>query len=114
MHGVIAALNDHPSSLFTDEQAKQLLIVKYEFPVLVKKLRDSARARTSYQDFLTKEDRKKLDDCIKSEARLKVKYEKREEQGRELEELLQDIRPRHKENMDERQEGLKKLKNSCC
>ncbi|KAG5580991.1 hypothetical protein H5410_051618 [Solanum commersonii] len=33
--------------------------------------------------------------CIKSEARLKVKYEKMEEQGRELEELLQDIRTRN-------------------
>ncbi|KAG5580985.1 hypothetical protein H5410_051612 [Solanum commersonii] len=79
MHGAIAALNNNPSSLFTNEQAKKLLTVKYEFPVM---------------EFLTEEDMKKLDDCIKSEARLKVKYEKKEEQGRELEEFLQDIRTR--------------------
>ncbi|KAH0720334.1 hypothetical protein KY285_005142 [Solanum tuberosum] len=114
MHGPIAALSDNPSSLYTDEQAKHLLRLKYAFPVMVKKWRDLARAKSSYQELLTEEDRKKLDDCTKSKARLKVKYENKEEQGRELEELLQDIRTRQKEIMDERHEGLKTLKNSCC
>ncbi|KAG5580989.1 hypothetical protein H5410_051616 [Solanum commersonii] len=163
MNYAIAASDDNPLSLFNNEQAKKLIKLNYESPVMKveyekkkeqartrqkeiillsqekdgkiestsnelvttkmemdglrkhwSNIQDSTRARKSYQDFLTEEDRKKLDDSIKSEARWKVKYEKREEQGRELEELLQHIRTRHKENMDERQEGLKKLKNSRC
>ncbi|XP_049407412.1 uncharacterized protein LOC125870908 [Solanum stenotomum] len=109
MHGAIAALNENPSSLFSDEQAKQLVKLKYEFPVMVKKWRDLARAELSYQEFLTnfEEDRKKLDNWIRSEAMLKSEYDKKEEQARELEALLQDIRTRQKEIMDERQEGSK-------
>ncbi|KAH0641279.1 hypothetical protein KY285_037865 [Solanum tuberosum] len=107
MHGAIAALNENPSSLFSDEQAKQLVKLKYEFPVMVKKWRDLARAELSYQEFLTnfEEDRKKLDNWMRSEATLKSEYDKKEEQARELEALLQDIRTRQKEIMDERQEG---------
>ncbi|KAG5588431.1 hypothetical protein H5410_048865 [Solanum commersonii] len=109
MHGAIAALNENPSSLFSDEQAKQLVKLKYEFPVMVKKWRDLARAELSYQEFLTnfEEDRKKLDNWMRSEATLKSEYDKKEEQARELEALLQDIRTRQKEIMDERQEGSK-------
>ncbi|WMV48200.1 hypothetical protein MTR67_041585 [Solanum verrucosum] len=109
MHGAIAALNENPSSLFSDEQAKQLVKLKYEFPVMVKKWRDLARAELSYQECLTnlKEDRKKLDNWIRSEAMLKSEYDKKEEQARELEALLQDIRTRQKQIMDERQEGSK-------
>ncbi|KAK6781174.1 hypothetical protein RDI58_023358 [Solanum bulbocastanum] len=43
MCGAIAALNENPSSLFSDEQAKQLVKLKYEFPVMIKKWRDLAR-----------------------------------------------------------------------
>lgn len=108
MCGAIAALNENPSSLlFSDEQAKQLVKLKYEFPVMVKKWRELARAELSYQEFLNnfEEDRKKLDNWIRSEAKLKSEYDKKEEQARELEALLQDIRTRQKEIMDERQEG---------
>ncbi|KAH0637417.1 hypothetical protein KY289_037332 [Solanum tuberosum] len=107
MHGAIAALNENPSSLFSDEQAKQLVKLKYEFPVMVKKWRELARAELSYQEFLTnfEEDKKKLDNWMRSEATLKSEYDKKEEQARELEALLQDIRTRQKEIMDERQEG---------
>ncbi|XP_055811985.1 lysine-specific demethylase JMJ26-like [Solanum dulcamara] len=107
MHGAIAALVENSSSLFSDEQAKQLLKLKYELPVMVKKWRDLEQSESSYQEFLTnfEEDRKKLDIWIRSEERLKAEYNKKEEQARELEALLQDIRTRQKEIMDERQEG---------
>ncbi|KAK4732734.1 hypothetical protein R3W88_025722 [Solanum pinnatisectum] len=66
----------------------------------------SAQTLANYQEFLTnfEEDRKKLDNWIRSEATLKSEYDKKEEQARELEALLQDIRTRQKEIMDERQE----------
>ncbi|XP_060179465.1 lysine-specific demethylase JMJ29-like isoform X5 [Lycium barbarum] len=107
MYGAIAALNENPSSFFSDEQTKQLVKLKYEFPVMVKKWRDLARAESSYQEFLTsfEEDRKKLDDWIRSEARLKSEYVKKEEQARELEAALQTIKNQKKEIMDERQEA---------
>ncbi|XP_059292854.1 lysine-specific demethylase JMJ29-like isoform X9 [Lycium ferocissimum] len=107
MHGAIAALNENPSSLFSDEQAKQLVKLKYEFPVMVKKWRDLARAESSCQEFLTsfEEDRKKLDDWIRSEAKLKSEYVKKEEQARELEAALQTIKNQQNEIMDERQEA---------
>ncbi|XP_055813827.1 lysine-specific demethylase JMJ29-like isoform X2 [Solanum dulcamara] len=107
MCGAIVALNENPSSLFSDEQTKQLVKLKYEFPVMVKKWRDLARAESSYQEFLTnfEEDRKKLDIWIRSEERLKAEYDKKEEQAIELEAILQDIKTRQKEIMDERQEG---------
>lgn len=107
MSGAIAALNENPSSLFSDDQAKQLVKLKYEFPVMVKKWRDLARAESSYQEFLTnfEEDRRKLDDWIRLEATLKSEYDKKEEQARELEAILRDIKTRQKEIMDERQEA---------
>ncbi|XP_019247040.1 PREDICTED: lysine-specific demethylase JMJ25-like isoform X1 [Nicotiana attenuata] len=106
MCGAIAALNENPSS-FSDEQTKQLVKLKYEFPFMLKKWRDLAQAESSYQEFLTKfeEDRKKLDNWIRSEARLKSEYEKKEEQARELEAALQTIKTRQKEIMNERQEA---------
>ncbi|KAM3327020.1 putative protein isoform X3 [Capsicum chacoense] len=60
--GAIAALSECPSSIFSDEQAKQLVKLKYEFPVMVKKWRDLAQDESRYQEFLTnfEEDRKKL------------------------------------------------------
>ncbi|KAJ8530715.1 hypothetical protein K7X08_023596 [Anisodus acutangulus] len=59
MCGAIAALNENPS-LFSDEQANQLVKLKYEFPFMVKKWRDLAQAVSSYQEFLTsfEEDKK--------------------------------------------------------
>ncbi|MCE3051884.1 hypothetical protein HAX54_051130 [Datura stramonium] len=107
MCGAIAALNKNASSLFSDEQAKQLVKLKYEFPVMVKKWRDLAHDESSYQEFLTNfdEDRKKLDNWIRSEARLKSEYAKREEQAKELEAIIQAIKTRQKEIMDERREA---------
>ncbi|XP_060178737.1 lysine-specific demethylase JMJ26-like isoform X1 [Lycium barbarum] len=107
MYGAIAALNENSSSFFSDEQTKQLVKLKYEFPVMVKKWRDLARAESSFQEFLTsfEEDRKKLDDWIRSEARLKSEYVKKEQQARELEAALQTIKNRQKEIMDERQDA---------
>nr|XP_033510303.1 lysine-specific demethylase JMJ25-like isoform X4 [Nicotiana tomentosiformis] len=106
MCGAIAALDENPSS-FSDEQAKQLVKLKYEFPFMLKKWRDLAQAESSYQEFLTnfEEDRKKLDNWIRSEARLKSEYVKKEEQARDLEAALQTIKTRQKEIMNERQEG---------
>ena len=81
MHDAIAALNENPSSLFSDEQVKQLVKLKYEFPVMVKKWRELAQSESSYQEFLTnfEEDMKKLDIWIRSKERLKAEYDKREE-----------------------------------
>ncbi|KAG5580987.1 hypothetical protein H5410_051614 [Solanum commersonii] len=50
MHDAIVALNDNLLSLFNDEQAKKLLKLKYESPVMVKKWRDLARSKSSFQD----------------------------------------------------------------
>ncbi|KAH0739830.1 hypothetical protein KY290_038535 [Solanum tuberosum] len=113
VHDAIAALSDNPSSLLSNEQAKQLRRLKYEFPFMVKKCRDLARSKSSCQEFFTdfEEDRKKLDDWIRSEQRLKAKYEKKEEEARELEERLQDIRTMQKEIMDERQERSRESQN---
>ncbi|MCE3051885.1 hypothetical protein HAX54_051131 [Datura stramonium] len=107
MCGAIAALIENASSLFSEEQAKQLVKLKYEFPVMVKKWRNLAHDQSSYQEFLTNfdEDRKKLDNWIRSETRLKSEYVKREEQARELEEILQAIKTRQKEIMDERRDA---------
>ncbi|KAF3640647.1 hypothetical protein FXO38_22043 [Capsicum annuum] len=62
--GAIAALSENPSSFFSDDQAKQLVKLKYEFPVMVKKWRDLAQDESKYQQFLTnvEEDRKKLNE----------------------------------------------------
>uniref|UniRef100_M1CWG9 JmjC domain containing protein n=1 Tax=Solanum tuberosum TaxID=4113 RepID=M1CWG9_SOLTU len=113
VHDAIAALSDNPSSLLSEEQAKQLRRLKYEFPFMVKKCRDLARSKSSCQEFFTdfEEDRKKLDDWIRSDTRLKAKYEKKEEEARELEERLQDIRTMQKEIMDERQERSRESQN---
>ncbi|KAH0634371.1 hypothetical protein KY284_037157 [Solanum tuberosum] len=113
VHDAIVALSDNPSSLLSDEQAKQLQRLKYEFPFMVKKCRDLARSKSSCQEFFTnfEEDREKLDDWIRSEPRLKAKYEKKEEEARELEERLQDIRTMQKEIMDERQQRSRESQN---
>ncbi|KAM3356871.1 putative protein isoform X1 [Capsicum galapagoense] len=105
--GAIAALSECPSSFFSDEQGKQLVKLKYEFPVMVKKWRDLAQDESRYQEFLTnfEEDRKKLSNWTRLEETLKSEYYKREEQARELEAILQTIRTRQKEINDERQEA---------
>lgn len=60
--GAMASLNKDPS-LFSDEQANQIAKLKHEFPFMVKKWMDLARAESSYLEFLInfEEDRKKLD-----------------------------------------------------
>nr|XP_016500949.1 PREDICTED: lysine-specific demethylase JMJ25-like [Nicotiana tabacum] len=106
MCGAIAALNEDPSS-FSDEHVKQLVKLKHEFPIMVKKWRDLAQAVSSYQEFLTnfEEDRKKLDEWNRLEAKLMAEYVKKEEQARELEAALQTIKTRQKQIMDERLEA---------
>ncbi|KAM3356866.1 putative protein isoform X1 [Capsicum galapagoense] len=107
MSGAIAALNENPSPLFNEEQANQLLKLKYEFPFMVKKWRDLAQDESRYRELLTnfEEDRTNLDNLIKSEKMLKSEYAKREEQARELEALLQTIRTRQKEITEERRKA---------
>ncbi|CAN4120712.1 unnamed protein product [Withania somnifera] len=107
MCSAIAALNENPSSLFSDEQAKQLVKLKYEFPVMVNKWRYLAQAESRYQEFLTcfEEDREKLNSWSRLEEALKSEYVKREKQAREFEELLQTIRTRQKEIMEDRHEA---------
>ncbi|CAN4090952.1 unnamed protein product [Withania somnifera] len=92
MCSAIAALNENPSSLFSDEQAKLLVNLRYEFPVMVNKWRYLAQAESRYQEFLTS-------------FELKSEYDKREEQARELEAILQTIRTKQKEIMVERHEA---------
>ncbi|CAN4120717.1 unnamed protein product [Withania somnifera] len=107
MCGAIAALNENPSSLFSDEQTKQLVKLEYEFPVMVKKWRYLAQAESRYQEFLTsfEEDREKLNNWSRLEDMLKLEYAKREEQAGEFEALLQTIRNRQKEIMEDRREA---------
>ncbi|XP_047261534.1 uncharacterized protein LOC107853986 isoform X2 [Capsicum annuum] len=105
--GAIAALSECPSSFFSDKQGKQLVKLKYEFPVMVKKWRYLAQDESRYQEFLTnfEEDRKKLSNWTRLEETLKSEYYKREEQARELEAILQTISTRQKEINDARQEA---------
>ncbi|OIT03102.1 PREDICTED: lysine-specific demethylase JMJ25-like isoform X2 [Nicotiana attenuata] len=108
MCGAIAALNEDPSS-FSDKHGKQLVKLKHEFPIMVKKWRDLAQAESSYQEFLTnfEKDKKKLDDWNRLEAKLMAEYVKKEEQARELEAALQTIKTRQKQIMDERLEATR-------
>lgn len=79
MCGATATLNENPSSLFSDKQTKQLVKLKYEFPVMVKKWKDLARDESRYQEFLTnfEEDKKKLNNWLRLEETLKSEYGKR-------------------------------------
>ncbi|KAH0739062.1 hypothetical protein KY290_037767 [Solanum tuberosum] len=100
-------------SLFTDEQAKQLLEFKFNFPNITNCWRDCSQSRIDCQNFLAEFENTKslLETSTKEEDDLKDKYTQLEDKENEMMAQLEAIRKEKNEITKRRSEKFNQTKH---